>query len=38
MAKALHLLCIYCSGGRTDANGAYTVCALCSLTEEAEAA
>lgn len=39
MARGLHLLCIHCSGGRMDANGAYTVCALCTLAEtEAEAA
>lgn len=27
----LALLCIVCSGGATDRNGAYTVCALCEL-------
>lgn len=25
------LLCIHCSGGIRDANGAHTVCALCEL-------
>lgn len=25
------LLCIICSGGAADRNGAYTVCALCEL-------
>ena len=28
---ALALLCIHCSGGAADKNGAYTVCALCEL-------
>ncbi|MFB9714209.1 hypothetical protein [Arthrobacter methylotrophus] len=27
------LLCIACSGGCRDANGAYTLCALCELAE-----
>lgn len=29
--RRLALLCIACSGGCRDANGAYTVCALCEL-------
>jgi hypothetical protein len=27
----LALLCICCSGGAADRNGAYTVCALCEI-------
>jgi hypothetical protein len=30
-AADLALLCIHCSGGAADKNGAYTVCALCEL-------
>lgn len=37
-AAALALLCIHCSGGAPDKNGAYTVCALCELQELATAA
>ncbi|WP_354214834.1 hypothetical protein [Arthrobacter sp. UYCo732] len=29
--RALALVCIACSGGSQDANGAYTLCALCEL-------
>lgn len=29
--RARALLCIVCSGGCRDANGAYTLCALCDL-------
>lgn len=29
----LELVCIECSGGVKDENGAYTVCALCLLEE-----
>lgn len=29
--RALALVCIRCSGGACDANGAYTLCALCEL-------
>lgn len=38
--RARALLCIACSGGCRDANGAYTLCALCELqeTEAPEAA
>jgi hypothetical protein len=27
----LELVCLICSGGTTDHNGAYTVCVLCEL-------
>lgn len=30
-AADLALLCIHCSGGAADKNGAHTVCALCEL-------
>lgn len=29
------LSCIRCSGGAEDANGAFTVCALCEMAEAA---
>lgn len=29
--RELALLCIACSGGGRDANGAYTLCAFCEL-------
>ncbi|WP_193342211.1 hypothetical protein [Pseudarthrobacter sp. AB1] len=32
--RDLALLCIHCSGGAADTNGAYTVCALCVLAED----
>lgn len=31
------LLCIVCSGGQADENGASTICALCSIGEAAPA-
>ncbi|QOD05810.1 hypothetical protein [Pseudarthrobacter sp. BIM B-2242] len=31
-ANVKTLLCIICSGGAADRNGAYTVCALCELS------
>lgn len=34
--RHLELLCITCSGGAEDKNGAYTVCALCALKEDLE--
>lgn len=37
-ASDLALLCIRCSGGAADKNGAYTVCALCELDAELFAA
>ena len=32
-ANVKTLLCIICSGGAADSNGAYTVCALCELND-----
>jgi hypothetical protein len=33
--KHPELLCIVCSGGKRDPNGAYTVCALCVIEDAA---
>lgn len=33
--SALVLVCIQCSGGAEDPNGAFTVCALCEMAEAA---
>ncbi|MCU6480187.1 hypothetical protein [Arthrobacter sp. A2-55] len=30
--QAPELICIACSGGHRDKNGAYTVCAICELS------
>lgn len=34
MAAATTLLCLHCSGGTKDANGAFTLCVLCALDEQ----
>lgn len=37
-SQHLELLCVLCSGGEPDENGASTICALCSIGETTQVA